>query len=135
MKYLLLLLLSGIVFLSCNKETALPFSAIRAGSCETATVAGAGIEICLDSVMTDSRCPKGMQCVWAGTALARFSISINGESPQVHEMSVEYFPFQMYPPTIIQQGYKITFSTLSPYPGEKFYSYEALRAGMKVIKL
>lgn len=33
-----------------------------------------GIEICLDSIFNDSRCPTGLVCVWEGDALAAFTL-------------------------------------------------------------
>lgn len=33
-----------------------------------------GLFVRLDSVVQDSRCPKGVQCVWAGNAAAKLSV-------------------------------------------------------------
>lgn len=37
------------------------------------------IQIRFDSTLDDSRCPKGVQCVWAGRAVAGITFSQNGE--------------------------------------------------------
>ena len=35
------------------------------------------VQICLDSVIEYSRCLKGVVCSWAGTAIAKFSFTVN----------------------------------------------------------
>lgn len=39
---------------------------------EGVTITGTGLRLRLDSVRNDSRCPQGVQCVWAGNAVAYF---------------------------------------------------------------
>ena len=41
---------------------------------QTATIAGEGLEIGFEDVVSDSRCPRGVQCVWAGVAVIRLSV-------------------------------------------------------------
>ncbi len=41
---------------------------------QTATVAGEGLEIEFGDVVSDSRCPRGVQCFWEGVAVIRLSI-------------------------------------------------------------
>lgn len=36
-------------------------------------IEGAGLRVAFERVAEDSRCPEGVQCVWAGNARARFS--------------------------------------------------------------
>lgn len=63
--------------------------------------------ICFDSLIEDSRCPKGMTCVWAGTVLIKVSFH---EGSNIH-------PFKIFlgKDTTIN-GYKIIFTDLTPYP-------------------
>ena len=42
---------------------------------QRATVAGEGVTVRFDTVASDSRCPSGVQCVWAGNALVRAVLS------------------------------------------------------------
>ena len=135
MKYCLYLFISAFIFTACKKENARPFSALKVAGCESAIVSGNNIKICLDSVISDSRCPLQMTCVWAGTAIAKFSISIDGQSPQIHELVIKSHPFHTYSSSVIQQGYQVTFLTLSPYPGETSDGYSNKKAGLEVIKL
>jgi hypothetical protein len=68
--------------------------------------------ICLDSVLNDSRCPNGVQCIWQGNAEARFKFIKSGNSKV-------YFNLNTFPgftnDTIIG-GYKFTLKTINPYP-------------------
>lgn len=64
--------------------------------------------ICFDSVLTDSRCPQGVVCVWAGNAAARFKFDKLNNNP---------FFIDLYTHTgTIINGYDFTFLELSPYP-------------------
>jgi hypothetical protein len=65
--------------------------------------------ICFDTVLTDSRCPIEVECVWAGEAIARFKIEKSDSSPvfiDLHEGVND---------TVIS-GYKFSFIKLLPYP-------------------
>ena len=65
--------------------------------------------ICLDTVLTDSRCPDGIVCVWAGEAIARFKIEKLNSSPVFIDL------LEGINDTVIN-GYKISFINLLPYP-------------------
>lgn len=102
-----LLLLIGIIFLiSCNKNN---IETINNNSVELYGCQEKSAEpyICFDSLLSDSRCPKGMVCIWQGTALIKISFHEKGNT----------HPLKMYlkRDTTID-GYKITFTDLQPYP-------------------
>jgi len=65
--------------------------------------------ICLDSLISDSRCPNGAECVWAGEATARFKIEKYNNEPV-------YFNLKEGEKDAIVGGYHITFIKLLPYP-------------------
>ncbi len=71
--------------------------------------------ICLDSVLSDSRCPQGAICFWAGAVTVKFSFVKSDEPPL-------FFNLSTYPSansdTIID-GYKFTLVDLLPYPNLK----------------
>jgi hypothetical protein len=52
--------------------------------------------------------------VWAGSALAKFSLTKNGESTSFSLATLKYGSYNK--DTVIM-GYKIEFVNLSPYPG------------------
>lgn len=65
--------------------------------------------ICFDSVLTDSRCPVNVVCIWAGEAVVRFKLTRNNNSSifiDLHTGTVD---------TIVN-GYKFSFIDLLPYP-------------------
>ena len=67
-----------------------------------------GTYLCLDSVLTDSRCPEGVYCFWAGEARVRFNFSESGRKP---------VSFVLSPGADTSlAGYKFTFRALLPYP-------------------
>jgi len=70
------------------------------------------VQICLDSVVNDSRCPTGLQCVWEGDATAAFTLktSTRRTSFNLHTNS----KFQM--DTLID-GMAIALLKITPYPG------------------
>ncbi len=72
-----------------------------------------GIIISLDSVLNDSRCPKGAACVWAGNARVRFIYSNNTNDLKfiLNTLGSLYFPKD----TLID-GFRIKLIDLYPYP-------------------
>jgi len=50
---------------------------------QTATINGEGLSIKFDAVNSDSRCPRGAVCVWAGEAECQLSITYNKSTSRV----------------------------------------------------
>jgi len=65
--------------------------------------------ICFDSVLNDSRCPIGVECVWAGEATGRFKIEKYNNNPVFIDCK------EGTNDTVIS-GYKFSFIKLLPYP-------------------
>ena len=65
--------------------------------------------ICLDTVLSDSRCPSDVVCVWAGEAIARFKIEKYNGFPVFIDLK------EGVKDTLID-GYMISFVKLLPYP-------------------
>jgi hypothetical protein len=65
--------------------------------------------LCLDSILTDSRCPSDVVCVWAGEAIARFKIGKYNSIPV-------YIDLKEGVKDTVVVGYKISFIKLLPYP-------------------
>ncbi|HEX2395730.1 MAG TPA: hypothetical protein VHI78_10305 [Bacteroidales bacterium] len=65
--------------------------------------------VCFDSVLSDSRCPKNVVCIWAGEATARFTIDDFRNSPVQADLRLGTLD------TLIQ-GLRISFVALEPYP-------------------
>lgn len=62
--------------------------------------------VCFDSVITDSRCPVDVICIWEGEATAGFRANISGEN--------HYLNIRVGEDTIVGD-YKIIFEDLVPY--------------------
>ena len=65
--------------------------------------------ICLDSVLSDSRCPTGVQCVWAGEAHARLKI-------EKYQSNPVYIDLTEGAKDTLVGGYTFSFIRLLPYP-------------------
>ena len=71
------------------------------------------ISLRMDSVLTDSRCPSNVQCVWAGNAGVRFLFTRSGH--QVDFILNTHGGPQFNSDTTVH-GYEIKLLKLSPYP-------------------
>ena len=69
--------------------------------------------ICLDSVQNDSRCPRGVQCIWEGNAEARFKFVKSDDAPVFFSLNT----FHGFTNDTIIGGYKFTLKAITPYPG------------------
>lgn len=71
--------------------------------------------ICFDSLLTDSRCPAGAECIWQGTALIQVTFH-EENTAHTFKMSLKGFPPLGYPADTTVAGYKISFEKLDPSP-------------------
>lgn len=78
---------------------------------------GQSVYICFDSLLTDSRCPQQMECVWSGTALINVTFHEGGNS-HAFTMSLRGYPDFGYPSDTLISGHQIAFADLLPYPGD-----------------
>ena len=69
------------------------------------------ISIVLDSVINDSRCPTGAECIWAGNAAVRFVYSSANS-----KVSFVLNTLPSYRTDSLINGYRIRMTKLSPYP-------------------
>jgi hypothetical protein len=68
--------------------------------------------ICFDSVVGDSRCPLGVECIWAGNAEVRFKFSEADQKPKFFNLNT----LGSFTTDTIINGYKFTLVSLNPYP-------------------
>ncbi|MCI5222765.1 MAG: hypothetical protein D3924_08870 [Candidatus Electrothrix sp. AR4] len=64
------------------------------------------------SVTSDSRCPTGVQCAWAGNA--EVELELTGSATETVRLNTG----AQFPRTELYQGYSITLLELKPYPTE-----------------
>jgi hypothetical protein len=71
--------------------------------------------VCFESVLGDSRCPEGAQCIWAGNAQVRFRFVKNNDNPLFFNLNTN----PGFNRDTIIGGYKFTLKALNPYPSLK----------------
>lgn len=78
-------------------------------------IANTSAYICFDSLVTESRCPIGVVCIWAGYAMIKTSFHENGNTHSFRMMIPYINGLGAVNDTTIN-GYRIVFKDLSPYP-------------------
>jgi hypothetical protein len=68
--------------------------------------------ICFDSVVGDSRCPLGAECIWAGNAEVRFRFATADQEPLFFSLNT----LPSFKTDTIINGYKFTLTDLKPDP-------------------
>jgi len=71
------------------------------------------LTISIDSVLSDSRCPSDVVCVWEGNAEVRFLFNNDGEKMK---FILNSHGGDNYPSDTIISGYYIKLVELHPYP-------------------
>ncbi|WP_420127321.1 hypothetical protein [Longimicrobium sp.] len=84
-----------------------PFELAVGGS---AVVAGEALTIRFQEVPSDSRCPTGVQCVWAGNAVVRAVFSKDGKGFGA-ELNTN-----LDPKSVAYLTYQVALVSLAPYP-------------------
>jgi hypothetical protein len=79
---------------------------------QTIRVKGEGLKVRFTSVVEDSRCPKGEQCIWQGNAKIRLEVTKGEDKPVTFELSTEPGPQEA-----THLNYALKFVALDPYPG------------------
>jgi len=113
----LVVLLAGIMFFFAKcKKAPLTNPNYKSVALHHCTEVSTEPYICFDSLLQDSRCPAGAECIWQGTALIKISFHDRGN---VHKfvMSLKNYPGLGYPSDTTVDGYHLIFTDLKPYPG------------------
>ena len=79
----------------------------------SATVSGENLTVSFQGVPSDSRCPTGVQCVWAGNAVVQVVLSQGGKAAGL-ELNTN-----LEPKTGTYLNYEIELVSLAPYPSAK----------------
>lgn len=83
----------------------------KLGVGKSAAVKGEGLEIKFLSVAEDSRCPRGVDCIWEGNAKVRLRLKRARRPPAEIELNTNTEPQRS-----AAHGYEIRLTDLSPYP-------------------
>ncbi|HSN10092.1 MAG TPA: hypothetical protein VLS85_13725 [Hanamia sp.] len=108
------LIILAVLFSACtkNKLPAHDFQSVALHECSAKLVEP---YICFDSLLTDSRCPKGAVCVWEGNALIKVTFH-ESQASHTFVMSLKGYPSGGFPSDTAINGYLVTFTNLEPYP-------------------
>jgi hypothetical protein len=77
----------------------------------TATIDGGALTLTFDKVAADSRCPTGVQCVWAGNGAVVLTVAPVGESKYSIQLNTTVAPSEA-----TAGAYRIFLVGLKPYP-------------------
>ena len=87
-----------------NQEFTLKFG-------QSARSEGSGLKITFASVREESRCPKGVTCVWAGNAKVLIEISKDDGGSAAFQLNTN-----INPKSVRYLGYELSLEKLDPYP-------------------
>jgi hypothetical protein len=87
---------------------------LKLSECESGIISGDDLKLCFNTVVSDSRCPTNVVCIWQGTAVGRFTFTKNNESSTFDLSTLDQPP--TYNKDTVLMGYKIEFVNLHPYP-------------------
>jgi hypothetical protein len=59
---------------------------------QEATIEGEGLAVAFESVLQDSRCPEGVDCIWAGNAKIKIRLSKQTQAPGAVELNTGINP-------------------------------------------
>ncbi|MBV9958772.1 MAG: hypothetical protein JO360_10140 [Acidobacteria bacterium] len=82
---------------------------LRAGG--TVLVKEGGLRLEFASVKEDSRCPEGVDCIWAGNGKITLTARVGISKTSSFELNT-----MTEPKSYTYRGYEITLVRLSPYP-------------------
>ncbi|MGE8555912.1 MAG: hypothetical protein ACN6OB_18480 [Chryseobacterium jejuense] len=74
------------------------------------------MNITFKGVSEDSRCPEGVNCIWAGVALAQIEVMGTSTRPVLLNLASMDFPNRNYHQSAEFNGYTITLQEVTPYP-------------------
>jgi hypothetical protein len=99
-------LLVGI-FLTADAKT----GEVKLRVTQEKTAPGTAIKIKFLSVVEDSRCPEGVNCIWAGVAKIKIQLRKTGKPAKEFELNTNQMD-----KSITFEGHQIKLVTLTPYP-------------------
>lgn len=89
---------------------------VALGKCQTEELGDEKVSICYDKLITDSRCPRNVVCVWQGVGVGQFTFTVNNNK---HTFTLGTGKIAPYNSDTTIGRYKIELQNLAPYPGDK----------------
>ena len=117
-----------------NKDRKSEYPFVYLHDCISKTYSHDKVTLCLDEIIADSRCPKGMYCIWPGAVIAKFTFSKDNDN-HVLTLSTNPLNLPVSKDTVVD-GYKIEFLDLKPEREEAtFPPPSQVRAEVKITRL
>lgn len=110
----LFIFLTGWMSQSCESKEAGLNRSFKLKVGQEMLVKEAGIKVSLNSIVEDSRCPTGVNCVWAGNAKISVKLS-KAKADAASATSVELNTYQGAKSSTYE-GYEVRLVSLDPYP-------------------
>lgn len=89
------------------------------------------MNITFKSISEDSRCPKGVNCIWVGVAVAQIEVMGTTTRPVTLSLASLDNKGRNYQKSENFNGYKITLAEVTPYP-ESIQGQKALRGKYRI---
>ncbi|PTT22026.1 hypothetical protein DBR28_19950 [Chryseobacterium sp. HMWF028] len=77
------------------------------------------MNVTFKGVSEDSRCPEGVNCIWAGVALAQVEVMGTATRPAILNLASMDFPGRNYHQSAEFNGYTFTLQDVAPYPKQQ----------------
>jgi len=75
------------------------------------------MNVTFKGISEDSRCPKGVTCVWAGVAVAQVEVMGIATRPMILNLASMDNKGRNYTKSTVFNGYTISLVNVQPYPG------------------
>ncbi|MEN5058388.1 hypothetical protein [Sphingobacterium kitahiroshimense] len=83
------------------------------------------------AITEDSRCPEGVDCIWAGVAVAQIEVIEKGGQPYSVNLATTAMPAKGYKTSAEVNGYTIALESLAPYPKAQ-HTTKTLKGSYKI---
>ncbi|ASW72906.1 hypothetical protein IQ37_05485 [Chryseobacterium piperi] len=77
------------------------------------------MNVTFNTISEDSRCPEGVNCIWAGVAVANITVMGVATRPVTLSLATTDNPGRNYTQSAPFNGYTISLTNVTPYPTEK----------------
>lgn len=75
------------------------------------------MNVTFKGISEDSRCPKDVNCIWAGVAVAQIEVMGTATRPMTLEIATIDNKARNYSASAVFNGYTISLADVQPYPG------------------
>ncbi len=75
------------------------------------------MNVTFKGISEDSRCPKDVNCIWAGVAVAQVEVMGTATRPMTLEIATIDNKARNYSASAVFSGYTISLADVQPYPG------------------